>query len=58
MSKADPRFDAAALATYKTPFNFNWMDPWTYMAGKSVPSGELFKTTQMLMATLAITDLC
>ena len=49
----DPRFDAASLTTYKTPYNFNWMDPWTYMAGKQVPSRELFNVTQALMIKLA-----
>jgi hypothetical protein len=78
----DPRFDAAALASYKTPFNFNWcgrvllstawqhlstagvllmstsppycrMDPWTYMAGKTVPKSELFNVTEAMMSSLA-----
>ena len=49
----DPRFDAGALATYKTPYNFNWMDPWHYMVGLNVPRAERVNATVDLVAQLA-----
>ena len=50
----DPRFDLGALAKYKTPYNFNWMDPWNYMAGMDVPRALKYNVTKDMMIDLAM----
>ena len=49
----DPAFNQTALEKYGTPFNFNWMDPWHYMAGQSIPRPLLYNVTHEMMTVLA-----
>lgn len=49
----EPRYNASALARFKTPYHFNWMDPWNYMAGQDVPRRERLNVTLDLMKTLS-----
>ena len=49
----DPQYDAAAAAKYKLKYNFNWMDPYHYMAGDWPRTREHFNISKAIVELLA-----
>ena len=43
---------AASIETYETPYNFNWMDPWSYRGRAEIFVSEKSYTTVPASASM------